>query len=418
MKNKITLLNLLTFIFVLGLNGQDCTFKDVNFDYIQLPSKPVKKEYTNYQATVILKYIDDLNSSKGSYQERVKKADDDYARAMENYYIQSKLADNQYNTEIAEWNKRSIAEKILLDKNKPQKRYVSQPYKQMPTEEKYQKTFDTEMLANKYFKLEGFNNNPSNAIILKIKLLGFDSQTPEFNQKEYTKTGTNQPTTKYFKYSYTIKYKHPIGYSIETPSEGLIWEDFPTDMTQYTIVTTPDYESKSQLDSWWSNAKDGYLSNLQEQIINTNLTKIGTTINNMIGFKKINYATELGFVDEKKEYEDLKEAYALALSGYNLLATDQTKLTSIPSLQKAAEIWEKALKESDTENKKARIDADVTTLIEINLLQVYMWMNEFDKAQAYFDKLMILDSGRKNRHRAERLRDFAKELKERWVANK
>lgn len=121
MKNKITLLNLLTFIFVLGLNGQDCTFKDVNFDYIQLPSKPVKKEYTNYQATVILKYIDDLNSSKGSYQERVKKADDDYARAMENYYIQSKLADNQYNTEIAEWNKRSIAEKILLDKNKPQK---------------------------------------------------------------------------------------------------------------------------------------------------------------------------------------------------------------------------------------------------------------------------------------------------------
>lgn len=73
MKNKITLLNLLTFIFVLGLNGQDCTFKDVNFDYIQLPSKPVKKEYTNYQATVILKYIDDLNSSKGSYQERVKK---------------------------------------------------------------------------------------------------------------------------------------------------------------------------------------------------------------------------------------------------------------------------------------------------------------------------------------------------------
>lgn len=106
---------------------------------------------------------------------------------MENYYIQSKLADNQYNTEIAEWNKRSIAEKILLDKNKPQKRYVSQPYKQMPTEEKYQKTFDTEMLANKYFKLEGFNNNPSNAIILKIKLLGFDSQTPEFNQKNTQK---------------------------------------------------------------------------------------------------------------------------------------------------------------------------------------------------------------------------------------
>jgi hypothetical protein len=417
-KSLLPFAALLFLLPAINLNAQDVDFKEVSFTYTQLPMKPLRKDIKNYQSKVVLKYMEDINAAKGSYADQVKKAEDDYAKAMDNYYIQQKLADDQYNTEMEAWNKKSLAEKVLLgDKNKPQKKYVPMPYKHMPVEQKYQKSFDTDMLANKYFKLEGYTNNPANAVTITVRLLGFDSPDPELKTRQVSTAGPNKTSVTVTKYSYAIKYKHPVGYKVET-AEGAIFEDYPVDMTNYSTANSQEFDSDYALKSWWASAKDGFMANLQEQIVNTNLANLQNIINSNFGYKKITYATEVGLVDEKKDYDDLKEAYAAALAGYNALGDDPTKAAAIPNIRKAVDIWEKCMKESDPENKKARIDREVTKMLMVNLMQGYMWLDEYDKVQSYFDKLMVLDPDKRNRHRAERLKDMAKDAKERWLANK
>lgn len=418
--NKLSLSGLVVGLFLLApaFNAQDIDYNDIKFDYTQLPMKPLQdKSIKNAQSKVVLKYMDDVNSAKGSYQDRVRKAEEDYQKAMEFYYVQVKLADDQYNKEMDEWNKKSLAEKILLgDKNKPQKKYISQPYKQMPVEQKYQKTFDTDMLANKYFKIEGFNNAPG-GMVVNVKLLGFDSQEPELQTSTVNTTNAQKQQVTITKYKYLIKYKHPMGYSAEL-NGNILYEDYPVETTNYSSVVSQEYDNQGALQSWWNGAKDGFLANLQERVVNENCQKLGSAVNNMFGFKKINFSTELMNVDEKKDYDDLKEAYTSAITGLNALATDMTKAASIPSLKKAIDIWENAMKESNLESRKARIDRSVTKGLLINLQQAYMWVDEYDKSDACYQKLIALDPDKSNKNRAERIKAMASDLRERWNANK
>ena len=418
--NKFSLSGLVVGLFFLApaFNAQDIDYNDIKFDYTQLPMKPLQdKTVKNAQSKVVLKYMDDINSAKGSYQDRVRKAEEDYQKAMEFYYVQVKLADDQYNKEMEEWNKKSLAEKILLgDKNKPQKKYISQPYKQMPVEQKYQKSFDTDMLSNKYFKIEGFNNAPG-GLVINVKLLGFDSQEPELQTSNVSTTNAQKQQVTITKYKYLIKYKHPMGYSAEL-NGNILYEDYPVETTNYSSVVSQEFDNQGALQSWWNGAKDKYLENLQERVVNENCQKLGTAINNMFGFRKINFTTELMNVDEKKDYDDLKEAYTSAITGMNALATDMTKASSIPSLKKAIDIWENAMKESNVESRKARIDRSVTKGLLINLQQAYMWVDEYDKSDACYQKLIALDPDKTNKNRAERIKSMAADLRERWNANK
>ncbi len=415
---KFTLVSLLILVLASFSSAQDIDYNDISFDYIQLPLKPLQdKSIKNSYSKVILKYMDDINSAKGSYQERVKKAEEDYQKAMEFYYVQQKMADDQYNKEMEAWNKKSLAEKLLLgDNNKPQKKYIPQPYKQLPVEQKYQKSFDTELLSSKYFKLEGFNSAPG-GLMITVKLLGFDSQEPELTTSTVSTTNAQKQQVTITKYKYLIKYKHPLGYSVEL-NNALIFEDFPADMTNYSVATSQEFNSQGELQSWWNGAKDGYLANLQEKIINDNCQRLGTIINNNYGYRKINYKTELMIVDEKENYNDIKDAYAAALAGYNALAGDMTKAAAIPNIRKAIDLWENALKESNPDSRKARIDRNVTKMLLVNLQQAYMWTDEYEKSQACFDKLMAMDPDRDNKRRAEGIRTMAADAKERWLANK
>jgi hypothetical protein len=405
------------FISLNTMKAQDIDYNATTFQYFQLPKKPVDKSIKTYESKVVLKYMEDINSAKGSYQDQVKKADEDYQKAMENYYVQQKLADDQYNKELEIYNKKSLAEKILLgDNGKPQKKYISQPYKQMPVAPKFQKSFDADMLRSKYFKLEGFNQGQG-GLTITVKLLGFDSPDPEMLTSTTNTTNAQKQQVTITKYKYAVKYKHPIGYSIEY-NGSLLYEDYPVDMTNYSTVNTQEFDNQGSLQSYWNGAKDGFLSNLQEKIVNENCQKVGNMINDMFGYRQITYTTEVMIVDEKTGYQDLKDAYAAALAGYNALISDMAKTAAIPNIQKAVDLWENAMKESNPDSKKARIDRGITKVLLVNLQQAYMWLDNYDKAQACYDKLMAMDPDRDNRHRAERLKAMSADLKERWMANK
>ena len=208
-----------------------------------------------------------------------------------------------------------------------------------------------------------------------------------------------------------------MGYAVDL-NGNMLYEDFPVETTNYSSVITQEFDNQSALQSWWNGAKEGFLNNLQERIVNDNCQRLGTIINNNYGYRKITHKTELMIVDEKENYNDIKDAYAAALAGYNALSGDMTKSAAIPNIRKAIDLWENAMKESNPESKKARIDRNVTKVLLVNLQQAYMWVDEYEKSQACFDKLMAMDPDKDNRKRAEAIRNMAADMKERWNANK
>ena len=76
------------------------------------------------------------------------------------------------------------------------------------------------------------------------------------------------------------------------------------------------------------------------------------------------------------------------------------------------------MKESDTNNKKARIDEDVTIAILMNLSEAYIWLNDYTKSQEDLTKL----DGFKLTFRRKNIRAiihaFHTEQSSRFLANK
>src|SRR4051812_25709862 len=100
--------------------AQDIDRNDIKFDYIQLPAKHVDKSIKNYQCKAVLGYADDVSAQKSSHEEKLKQADADYQQAMKDYEVRKKEARERYDKQMVEWNKKKLAERILMDKEKPQ----------------------------------------------------------------------------------------------------------------------------------------------------------------------------------------------------------------------------------------------------------------------------------------------------------
>ena len=401
--------------------AQDIDNNDLSFQYIQLPLTPLNKNLKNYQSEVVQKFEELTKQKKAAYDADVKKANDEYNAAVANQEKLQKEAYAKYEKEMEVWNKKTLAEQILLANQKPQPVLIPKPVKYVPPVPIYPKNFDSQLLAGKYIKLNGYSNATANPVKITVTMFGYDYQNPELHdkvtQKATAATGTTPAKPEVRKYYYTIKYKHMMSYKIETPEEGVITEIFPPELDGYMDYNTNDYDSVKYLAAYWQNNQKQILEQIQDRVVADNLTTINNQINYKYGFNKLNYATLLSVVDEKENYQDFKEAYVAAENGYKAIGNDVSKSAAIPELKKAIEKWENAMKESQPNNKKARVDGGVTNMTILNLIEAYIWIDDFNNAKAYIDKLKTLDPSRKERNRMERMVQLLNLQKERWDAN-
>jgi hypothetical protein len=84
-------------------------------------------------------------------------------------------------------------------------------------------------------------------------------------------------------------------------------------------------------------------------------------------------------------------------------------------LREVAAIYEKALTESNPDDKKARINADVTAATRMNLAVIYLYLHEFDKVESQLNKIKVLDIGKYNR-RSEPIKSRLNDMRTRYNA--
>lgn len=407
--------------------------QDLNFDYLRMPLEPLSKSITNYSSKVIITYeADILNNNKIAQQEydqakaefpqKVAKAEDQYKQDMAKYEKEKKEAEDKYNKEMEEWKNKSSGEKfvekkILNEDNKPRLNLPSYPYKNLPPEPvlkqtRHQKLFDKDMLSSTYLKLAGFKNSPENAVKITATLYGFENMEPELKTKTTTEYNSNtkssQPINTYW---YEMQYKHPIGIKVELPDGQAIVDETLQQIGQYSIA-----KSNSNKGSYPSFNQDNFVTNLQGKVVEDNMKMINDFLNNKYGFPKEKRTSFIFRIEPKKfVYDDFQQAYESAVAGYGLLASDFNN--AVPKLNTAIDLWEKAVAEYNPNEKKVRMDEDVVRAAHFNLAEAYIWIHDFEKADAHLSKIIGLNPSRKEEKAVEAYREIMKDLKARWEAN-
>ncbi|MCD6065664.1 MAG: hypothetical protein K0S33_490 [Bacteroidetes bacterium] len=400
--------------------AQDIDNNDLYFTYIQLPLSPIKST-KSYQASVIQKFEDVIKTKTDLYNQDLAKSEEEFKKAMEAHTLLQKMEDDKYAAAMTAWNKKPKAEQILYANQFPQRTVIPMPTKREVLPPDLPKTYDTQLLAGKYIRLEGFNNTNDNPVNISVSLYGFNSEPPvvkdRVSQKATAATGTIPAKPEIRKYYYEIRYKHMMSYKMEVAGQGVITEQFPAELDTYSEFKTTEYDSISTLERNWPLNKAKTMEQIQDKVVYDNLAYITSLINDKYGYVRVKYGTLLSVVDEKKDYQDYKEAYVAAENGYKLITESANKSAAYPELDKAIGLWENAMKQSQPNNKKARVDGDVTEITILNLIEAYIWKDDYINAKAWIDKLKTLDPSRKGKRRLEGYEALLKRNKTRFDAN-
>ncbi|MCB9189843.1 MAG: hypothetical protein H6598_11040 [Flavobacteriales bacterium] len=382
--------------------AQNVDDQKITFNYIQLPSNPIKgpKVYSielNHD-----KYIAANEDSLNAFEAKITLAESQLVTWIE----QKKKVDQAYLLEMEKWQK-------SVNAGTPVAQPVKPPYPEMPKlkeelDEPILTTDITEGTVDAAVRLEGFTKGDGGAVI-KINFEGLKNASVE---KKISGTGA---TTKY---EYYAKYEMPVTITVEVPSQGIIVNENINFGQKSKLINK--FDSEYSYDYWRIDNYNQFWVTLQQQELTSILSTINTMVNDKCGFPTKAYATEIYTIKKHKgqDYGDLIDAYTQAKAGYDLIYKDVSKSDAIGKLKKAAAIWEKALQESDVNDSKARVNDKVTALIYVNLAEAYMWMDDWTTADSYMQKAKIISvAAGKYKREAEDLESYMKYLKDRYTAN-
>jgi hypothetical protein len=392
-------------ILIAGVTfGQNVQDQKVSFNYIQLPSNPIKKGISNFNlvidASAYTKYNED---SMSVYQNKLSTFEAEFATWLED----KKRADKLYLMELAKWER---AVNVTVSPAVAPVMPIKPSYSKQPIKEEIKLpllTEDvTEAQTNGLINLEGYTKGEGGAVIT-LSIMGF--QNASITVK---KTGTGAAT----KYKYTSSCKMPIEVTVEVPGEGVILSEMINDNLQTSVIKS--YDNQYEHQAWLIDNYDTFWAERQKTMLAASLKAVNALINDKCGYPKRARSTEIYTVKKHKghDYSDLIDAYTNVKSGYDLLFKDVDRISAIAKIENGIEIWEDALEETNPFDNKDRVNKKVTALLYANLAEAYMWINDFDSADNYLQKAKI-GGVSKYKTFAKRLQGVLNGLKARYEAN-
>jgi hypothetical protein len=380
---KITSILLLLLAF--SANGQNIDYVTTKVDYIRLPLKPVNKDVNNYQVLIVADYLSKIEQQKAEYQNVSAKAETDYQLALKQYWEKRKLDSLSFENSLNVWFRLTPQQQAVTPR--PQMPPSQFPSKTIISEPLTDKTFNTDLLASTNIKLEGFSKLPEKALIIQLNLTGFEKDEAKSTAQKKQIKRADGKTVDSTVYVNQFNYRHIIKMKIIQPDGKFIMDEAYGPSLGFSAYTSKFFANQTDLDNYWKTAQANEIGNIQEKIVMDNLKSINEMINSDFGFVPQTRSVVVGYVNEKKMYNDFKDALNNAKNGYAVIGKKETAAQGEEYLRKAVATWETAMKESNPSNKKARIDEDVTECLLMNLSEANVWLNDFTKAQEYLTKL-------------------------------
>jgi hypothetical protein len=398
--------------------AQSVKGEQITYTYTKLPSNPVQPKPTAYTATVTAAYEAENQKLMAQFEADKAQAEADYQRDMADLPNKQKAADDKFERETKAWNEKSTASKIiekqvLNENNKPVKDYVPQPYRRTIPMPVMKTAYDYNSLASTYLFIDGLQKGAANALNYTVTLQGFEA-TPakivsEVKQEVTRKDGVST-TRNVTYYHIEFTYRHPMSFRVANAINQEIYAAAPAEFTEFKLYKGAATKTQPSMDV------SAVLKQMEDKCLQENLKVMNHMVNDRIGFERTEETFELNFVKSKNEsHNDLLDAFNAANLGFKMLGTNEAQ--GAMKLNEAIGIWNKALEESDIENKKARIDKGITVAIYFNLLEAYFALRNTAAADEILKTMGRMDISNRDKKQREAYEQAYIDLKLRMAAN-
>ncbi len=258
-----------------------------------------------------------------------------------------------------------------------------------------------------YTKVEDANNDFK--IRVKEQEIIFSDAERKDEKKVYKKDGVEKT---YYEYHFEFKVTHKVSADVFHSKSGEKITDFEIFDNGKVLKSKVSKSSKDAFDIYKK-----YKSSLKNSLLTDKLASINHVFNERIGFPVKGDFLHLYKVKPKKhKYNDYDEALEVAMQGADIVIANENDIEKAkPHFNKAIELWNVALKESDVDNKKARINKKVTALTHYNIAMCQFLMKDYEACIAAMEKATDAVRGFSN---ARHYIDKATELLKRVEANK
>ena len=380
--------------------SQNIKDNKISINYIQLPKQKVDESISTFFTIYKDSYLDKNNQQLSIYQFKVDSAEAEQQIKIKTWETLKNTIKRNYLDSLSVW-KQNIAKGI--NRAKPTEPvYPEYPESYFLFPPVLSKSL-SELMSNKSIKIAGFSEENS-GVRIEIDNLGLEVISIK---GKYTNQGKS--------YVVTARYKMPIVIKTFISGDLLHQKQYHNKIANHVVFkgkTEYDYEiwkmnvGESNKDIW---------INLQRKLWNTAINNISSVLDSEIGYPKKRENTEVYIVKKFQDYnyEKLLSAYNYAESGYGQVGLDRNKSRAKTQLNKAINIWEQELKESDLTDKKARINTKISGLISANLADAYFWTEDFEKSNFYINKA-INQGTLKAKNHCKKLKKDIPEFKKRY----
>jgi hypothetical protein len=410
MINTKTILSLLILFFANEIIAQKVKDEDLTFKYKRLASSPINKTLTSYKGEVVLAYEEDDKKKKEEFEQKKVESNAQYEK-------DKKAADLKNEKEKEEYRKQSFGKKfvdkvILEQDNRPKKEYVS---KEDVGNVFIHKKFDKELLASTYIKFEGYEKSNNAKLKVTFTAFGIEWLEPSTTEGRATALGGTTAGQPQKKYSTQIKYRCPVAVKVESADGAVILNETVEKTNEYRSLSSAMYDSPQQAQA--NAAPEKILPLYEQKIMEDNMKIANDYLNEKCATSVVERKTILYNVESKKmDYSDFQQAYTSAIEGYTLFLENQ-KEASV-KIKSAIAAWDKALKESNSKDKKARVNEEITIATIFNLAEAYIWTNDYTQAKLVLTKTSSLDLSKKENKKVDELKLLIVEQQQRYEANK
>ena len=386
--------------------GQIIDDNKVNFTYNQLPYIKVDAAFTKYDVKFVHGYEQANQEVLAAHETNRKVALDIYLQAMNQYKRMTDSIDVNYFRLMAQWEKDVNAEKTQ-ENGQALPQPLKPPYPAPPLfpagleEPRLNSPMDESTVLNR-INIEGFEKGLG-GFVVTVNMLGLSNI-----QISETKTGSGTTT----KYTYTARYNLPVEVTVETPTQGkLIFLRILEGLQSYTIGS---YDSKYDYQVYMLTKEDEFHRNLENAARLKAITETNRYLNNQIGFRQVSRTAEIYAVKKYRSYDysDLTMAYAKTVKALMLVSQDRDRSAAMAKIQEAITDWDMIMEESNTYDKKARVNSKITAMIQCNLAELYAWKGEYEKAEMYTN--LAISAGGKFKRHANDEKSFYADQKKRW----
>ncbi|MCH8330316.1 MAG: leucine-rich repeat domain-containing protein [Bacteroidetes bacterium] len=227
----------------------------------------------------------------------------------------------------------------------------------------------------------------------------------EYQRKKGKKEGTlcqrksDKKMVKVEAYRYVCTFNSPAGYVRINSEEGevLYMDATPPKESIYVYGEDDCFISEGLLKLSYSKEKAAFETKCSKKEYKEKYKVAKKSVNTALFF---NYASEDFAVHYPKskdlDYSDLENAAGIAAEGFNAMKGKTGNEAAKGKLTKAIAMWDKALEESNVDDKTARINKKVTVNIMENKARAHAYLFEYDIALETLNKALKLEGNFSN----------------------